>query len=125
VVYALTLTLGVVFILYAVRPRFNVPKDWKPDGSKPGSHLFFAKIIEVSPTDWANAFVNTDTDELLSTYVKNSVLETYLIAEKIVSKMRWLKRGACCYHTCPASRAGATAAVQPTPDPASRRRPCQ
>jgi hypothetical protein len=55
--------------------------------------LFFAKIIEVSPTDWANAFVNTDTDELLSTYVKNSVLETYLIAEKIVSKMRWLKRG--------------------------------
>ena len=93
VVYAMTLILGVVFILHGMRPRFNVPKGWKPDGSKPGSYLFFAKIVEVSPTDWANSFLNADKDELLSGYVKNSVLETYLIAQKIVPKIKWLKRG--------------------------------
>jgi hypothetical protein len=93
VVYAMTLVLGVAFILHGMRPRFNIPKSWKPDGSKPGSQLFFAKIVEVSPADWANSFLNTGKDELLLAYVKNSVLETYLVAEKIVPKIKWLRRG--------------------------------
>jgi len=93
VVYAVTLILGVAFVLHGMRPRFNIPKGWRPDGSKPGSHLFFAKIVEVSPADWANAFLNTGKDEVLSAYVKNSILETYLVAEKIVPKIKWLKRG--------------------------------
>jgi hypothetical protein len=98
VLYALTLILGVAFVLYGMSPRFNVPKSWKPDGKmaenkKPASRLFFEKIVEVSPTAWANSFVNVDKDELLSTYVKNSVLETYLVAQKIVPKVKWLKRG--------------------------------
>jgi hypothetical protein len=93
IVYALTLTIGVAFILHAVRPRFNVPKAWKPDGSKPASYLFFEKIIEVSPSDWASAFATAKENEIVATQAKNSVLETYLIADKIVLKMKWLSRG--------------------------------
>jgi Family of unknown function (DUF5706) len=93
VVYALALTMGVVCVLHAVRPRFNVSKTWKPDGSKPGSLLFFDKIIDVSPADWANEFANSDKDGLLSTFARNSILETYLIAEKIAFKMKWLTCG--------------------------------
>ena len=93
VLYAITLILGVAFTLHGMRPRFNIPKGWKPDGSKPGSYLFFAKIVEVSPADWANSFLNASKDELLTAYVKNSVLETYLVAEKIVPKIKSLKRG--------------------------------
>ncbi|MGO9520374.1 MAG: Pycsar system effector family protein [Candidatus Korobacteraceae bacterium] len=93
VLYALTLTVGVAFVLHAVRPRFNVPKGWKPDGSKPASYLFFEKIVEVFPTDWANAFVGVTKDDLLETQVKNAILEAYLIAEKIGVKMKWLTRG--------------------------------
>lgn len=98
VLYALTLIFGVAFVLYGMSPRFNVPKSWKPDGKvaedkKPASRLFFGKIIEVSPTAWANSFVNVEKDALLSAYVKNSVLETYLVAQKIVPKVKWLKRG--------------------------------
>jgi hypothetical protein len=37
--------------------------------------------------------LNTGKDELLLAYVKNSVLETYLVAEKIVPKIKWLRRG--------------------------------
>jgi hypothetical protein len=93
IVYALTLTIGVAFILHAVRPRFNVPTAWKPDGSKPASYLFFEKITEVSPADWANAFANAKENEILAAQAKNSVLETYLIADKIGLKMQWLSRG--------------------------------
>jgi hypothetical protein len=93
IAFALTLTIGVAFVLHAVRPRFNVPKAWKPDGTKPASLLFFEKIVEVSPADWANAFVGAQKSDLLATQVKNSVLETYLIAEKIEAKMRWLSIG--------------------------------
>lgn len=91
--YSLALTAGVAIVLHAVRPRFNVPTTWKPEGSRPGSYLFFAKIIEVSPADWASAFVNSRDNELLAAYVKNSVLETYLIAEKVALKVKWLTRG--------------------------------
>lgn len=93
VLYALTLTIGVVFVLHAVRPRFNVPRGWKPEGSKPASYLFFEKIVEVSPTDWANAFVGTKKEDLLNAQVKNAVMETYLIAQKIGVKMKWLSLG--------------------------------
>jgi Family of unknown function (DUF5706) len=93
VLYALTLTIGVAFVLHAVRPRFNIPKGWKPDGSKPASYLFFEKIVEVSPTDWANAFVNVAKDDLLKKQAQNAVLEAYLVAEKIGVKMKWLTRG--------------------------------
>jgi Pycsar effector protein len=93
ILFVITLTIGVACALYAVRPRFNVPGTWKPDGSKPASNLFFEKISEVSPTDWANTFVKVDERQLLSTYIKNSVLETYLIAQKIGLKVKWLTLG--------------------------------
>ena len=93
VLYALTLIIGVAFVLHAVRPRFNVPKGWKPEGSEPASYLFFEKIVEVAPTDWANAFVGATKEELLTKQVKNAVLEAYLIAQKIGVKMKWLSRG--------------------------------
>lgn len=93
IAYSLSLIVGVAVILNAVRPRFNVPTTWKSEGSTPASRLFFEKIAEVSPTDWAKSFTTTTTSELLSDYIKDSVLESYLVAEKIGTKLKGLKRG--------------------------------
>lgn len=89
-IYALVLSVGLVLSLYGMRPRFNV-KGWKSAGSFPGSFLFFEKINEVSPTDWANAFTGTSPDDLEFHYVKNNALETYLISGKIPDKLGPLK----------------------------------
>jgi hypothetical protein len=95
-VYALFLIVGVAVILDAVRPRFNVPTAWKKEGSTPASRLFFEKIAEVSPTDWAKSFTTGTKNDLLSAYVRDSVLESHLIAQKIGVKLNLLKRGFKC-----------------------------
>ena len=82
-IYALFLIIGVAIILNGVRPTFNVPTTWKRDGSTPASRLFFEKIAEVSPTDWARCFATATRSDLMSAYIKDSVLETHLIAQKI------------------------------------------
>ena len=89
-VHAVLLVVGVVVALLAVRPRFNVPKEWS--GGGPKSFLFFEKIAETTPGNWADAFVNHDAAETLKLeYAKNNIFETYLIAQKIGWKVSKLK----------------------------------
>lgn len=99
--YALAVSAGVFWSLYGMKPRFNVPKAWKTAGSRPSSFLFFEKIIEVSPADWARAFTGTtaatSAEDLAFEYVKNNILETYLIAQKIPSKLRPLRKANTLY----------------------------
>lgn len=91
--YFLLLTAGAVLTLWAVQPRFRLPGVWKHTKTTPASFLFFAKILEVSGKNWANAFTGASADQLELQYVKNSILETYLIAQKIPKKLRPLTAG--------------------------------
>lgn len=99
--YALAVSVGVFWSLYGMKPRFNVPKGWKASGSRPSSLLFFEKIIEVEPGDWARAFTGTTgattAEDLTFEYVKNNILETYLIAQKIPTKLRPLRKANTLY----------------------------
>jgi hypothetical protein len=92
-IYALFLIIGVAMILNGVRPTFNVPTTWKREGSTPASRLFFEKIAEVSPTDWARFFTTATKSDLMSAYIKDAVLESHLIAQKIGLKLNRLKSG--------------------------------
>jgi hypothetical protein len=49
--------------------------------------------LEVSGKDWAGAFTQSSPADLRQNYAKNSILESYLIAQKIPRKLRPLKRG--------------------------------
>jgi hypothetical protein len=96
-IYATVLSVGVGFSLYGMMPRFNLPKAWKSPGSFPKSFLFFEKINEIAPADWANAFINTASDELTFHHVKNNVLESYLVSGKIPQKLGPLKKASRLY----------------------------
>jgi hypothetical protein len=91
--YGVLLLSGAGTVLYAIAPRFNVPSTWKPAKEFPSSFLFFKPILEVAPEKWVNAFAASDTTRLRQEYIKNSVIETYLVADKIRTKMVPLTRG--------------------------------
>lgn len=95
--YGLVLSAGVALSLYGMKPRFNIPKGWKSPGSYPKSFLFFERIIDVPSADWARAFSSTPVEKLEFDYVRNNVLETYLIAEKVPKKLGPLKRASNLY----------------------------
>jgi hypothetical protein len=85
--YALLVGVGVAFVLHGVKPQFNASKA-AGKTVEPKSLLFFKKIIEADPEDWANAFTSRSTEELAVMYVKNSISETYLVSEKIEKKLK-------------------------------------
>jgi hypothetical protein len=92
-IYFVLLTVGAAFTLYAVRPQFRIPTTWERTKTEPGSFLFFKEILNVSGKNWGRSFTETDSKKLMAEYAKNSVLETYLIAQKIPNKLRPLKKG--------------------------------
>jgi hypothetical protein len=94
--YAVLVSVGVSMILYAVQPRFNVPKQTKSKKG-PKSLLFFQFIIETAPEEWGKAFSDLTSHDLEMRYVKNSIVETYLVAQKIPLKIKWVKRGVRCF----------------------------
>jgi hypothetical protein len=93
--YSVLLVVGGAQVLYAVKPRFNLPEDWKAGESRsfPTSFLFFEKILEIKGVDWVKAFAGSDLTALRQQYVKNSVIETYIVAEKIQKKLKPLQNG--------------------------------
>jgi|SRR5581483_6213964 len=91
--YFLLISVGAFATLWGIRPRFKIPRSWKPSGSNPQSMIFTPKIYEVEPRDWARAFASKSTSELQAVYARNCVLEAYLIAQKVRDKLAWLKPG--------------------------------
>jgi hypothetical protein len=96
--YVLLVTISVLIILSAVKPRFNIPKSWAP-GSKvdrPTSMLFYEKILDVTAPTWGQAFIGLGTnkgDDLKAYYAKCYIAESYLVAEKVADKLRLLNPG--------------------------------
>jgi hypothetical protein len=89
-VYFLILAVGATLTIFAVRPRFRIPKTWS---GTPGSLLFFAKIVSASGKEWASAFAQRSGVEVDQQYLKDAIFETYLIAQKIRIKLRKLRWG--------------------------------
>jgi Family of unknown function (DUF5706) len=88
--YFLILAVGATLTVFAVRPRFRIPKTW---AGTPGSLLFYAKIVSASGKEWANAFAQRSGVEVDRQYLKDAIFETYLIAQKIRIKLRKLRWG--------------------------------
>jgi hypothetical protein len=98
-VYILLVTVSVLIVLSAVRPRFNVPKTWTV-GSKadrPPSMLFYKGILDVTAPTWGEAFIglskNNKGEDLKAYYAKCYIAESYLVAEKVADKLRLLSPG--------------------------------
>jgi hypothetical protein len=91
VIFILLTAIGVIFIIYAIIPRFNIPIKW--EGADPKSIFFFMKIAEMNETKWIDYFQNTGAQELVEKAIKDLILETHLIAQKIPKKVKWTSRG--------------------------------
>jgi putative hydrolase of the HAD superfamily len=94
-VFCTQLVLGSILCLKAIRPQFNIPSQWgkAPKGRIPASFLFFQKILEAGPENWATSCVTQTANNLKREYLKNCILETFLISEKIQKKLRPLQAG--------------------------------
>lgn len=93
--FALFATSGALVTFHAIRTRFRYPREAAKD-SKPGSMLFWMGISRTQPDRWGKSFVDpTDPNkisaELRIEYLKNYIVETYLIAAKVADKLRFLE----------------------------------
>ena len=87
---------GALVVFHATRIRFKYPELVKDHASGPlistKSFLFFEEIIRVPPEGWAASFLEMDGAEgtrhfrknLGLEYLRNYIIETYLIAAKVV-----------------------------------------
>lgn len=98
--YAIYFSAGAMVIFFAIRTRFAIPKMWNDSDqpSPPKSRLFYSLICSVTPKAWArsfryNDFLEKEPDLLLTDYVKNHIIETYLVAHKVKDKIRLLEPG--------------------------------
>lgn len=91
--YSISLAVGASIVLWAVKPTFNVPSSWTSAPTMPASFLFFQQILSVPPDVWVNAYKNSTVTALSQEYIKNSVMETYIVAEKVRIKLEPLTQG--------------------------------
>ena len=92
-VFAFMLISGAVYVLKAISPKFNIPKNYANAKKYPKSFLFFTFILEVTPEEWANSFCHKNSFDLKLEYTKQNIMETYLVAEKIRTKLVDLEVG--------------------------------
>jgi hypothetical protein len=92
--YAAADVVGVFLLLSAIYPWFNIPDYWRTKSGhaagQPKSMIFGPLIAEASPAEWAKAFTEKSAD-LKGNFLKNYILETHLIAQKIVLKYKGLR----------------------------------
>jgi hypothetical protein len=104
IIFALSAACGALVVFHATRTRFKYPSleidDAGTRESHPGSYLFFSDIIELRPARWAQAFTVPDVTapsgrtldpELALRYLKNYIVESYLVAAKVADKLRYLQ----------------------------------
>lgn len=94
---------GGLVTFHGTRTRFKYPPEAtvQRQVGPTRSFLFFREIIGVSPTGWANSFVNVGNlkdqqdvalrADLRAQYLQNYVSEAYLVAAKTADKLRYLQ----------------------------------
>jgi len=85
---------GVLVTFHAIRARFKYTA--KGNDNHPRSYLFYSQMIVGSPERWVESFTEKTKDgeaslkNLYWAYVKNYILESYLVASKAADKLRFL-----------------------------------
>jgi uncharacterized integral membrane protein (TIGR00697 family) len=93
------LVLGTLLVVWALKPRFNIPPSWgkmsKSDSNEiePSSFLFFEQILKTGPQEWAGAFCKGSADQVKAKYIKCNITETYLVSDKIRKKLNYMQPG--------------------------------
>lgn len=88
---------GALTTFHATRTRFKYPISPRPNQQGTAvSFLFYGGIVGVSPTAWAESFVDDKGGavrfrDLKLQYLRNYVGEAYLIAAKTADKLRYLQ----------------------------------
>ncbi|HET7058514.1 MAG TPA: hypothetical protein VFI05_07260 [Nitrospiraceae bacterium] len=108
-VFILSAISGALVIFHATRTNFKYPKahplDKHTESAGNGSYLFYSDIVSMRPAEWAQSFLCSRgfvrdggqresyglATELPTRYLKNYVLESYLVACKIADKLRYLQ----------------------------------
>lgn len=90
-IFIVLISIGTIFILYGIKPRFNIPKSW--DGTEPKSIFFYREIASLQRDKWIQYISGKTTDQLLDKAISDLTFETHLIAEKIGKKVKWTKCG--------------------------------
>jgi len=91
--YVMFVAVGAFYTLWAVAPRFRVPKEWGRGTKDVQSPLFYAKIVESDPRKWMRFHYGKTTREIQEAYFEAYIYESYLIAEKMSFKFRILDFG--------------------------------
>ncbi|MBB3236937.1 hypothetical protein [Phyllobacterium endophyticum] len=93
--FALLATSGALVTFHAIRARFRYPRAAAKD-RPPASMLFWMGISRTQPNRWAKAFIDPAdpkkvAPELRIEYLRNYIVETYLVAAKVADKVRFLE----------------------------------
>ncbi|MGO7042188.1 hypothetical protein ACCS60_27955 [Rhizobium acaciae] len=93
--FALLATSGALVTFHAIRARFRYPRAAAKD-RPPASMLFWMGISRTQPNRWAKAFIDPADPkkvaaELRIEYLRNYIVEAYLIAAKVADKVRFLE----------------------------------
>lgn len=94
-VFALSAVAGALVTFHAIRARFRYSKEPAEDKG-PKSLVFYMPMSRTQPDRWGKAFINkSDPDkfdgDLKVEYLKNYIIESYLVAVKVADKMRFLE----------------------------------
>ena len=90
-IFIVLISVGTIFILYALKPRFNLPKKSKEE--VPQSIFFYQFIGAMDRDAWVNFLLKNNADALVDKAIKDLSFETHLIAKKIGKKVKWATRG--------------------------------
>lgn len=87
---------GALVVFHATRTQFRYPDSQAGARQRASSYLFYKSIIEVTPEAWARSFVadasgNQLTPDLQLRYLRNYIVESYLVAAKVAEKLRYLQ----------------------------------
>lgn len=93
-VFAALAACGTLVTFHAIRTRFKF--EVKPGDDHPRSYLFYRQMIVGSPENWVESFTEVKNGggfrikDMYWDYVKNYILESYLVAAKAADKLRFL-----------------------------------
>lgn len=93
--FALCAICGALVTFHAIRARFRYPKEAAEDVG-PRSLLFYIPISLTQPGQWGKAFLAPSDPsklrpDLKIQYLKNYIVEAYLVAIKVADKVRFLE----------------------------------
>ncbi len=93
-VFALLAAFGALVTFHAIRSRFRYPTTTSAE--HPGSLVFWMPISWTEPKNWARAFIDLNdsskiTPDIKVKYLKNYIVETYLVGVKVADKVRVLE----------------------------------